>query len=95
MQAMLSQANNIKAKVDKALAEFDKKVFEYDYKNGSIITQIFGSSKIFKIKINDILIDKDDKEMLEQMVAEAINEAVLSTTADRNEISNKITSGAF
>jgi DNA-binding YbaB/EbfC family protein len=86
IQALMAQAQKAQENLSKKLAEFEKKVFEFDYKNGSIIIQINGKCEIRNIKINDVLIDPDDKETLQEMIAEAVNEAVASINSDREDI---------
>lgn len=72
--------------LQKKLDEFEKKEFEYDYKNGSVIVNISGKGIITNITINDILIDKDDKITLQEMITEATNAAIIGVQEDRKLI---------
>ena len=74
-QAIAAQAQKMQKEIQKKQEEFFKKEFEVDYKTGAVIVTIMGDSTIKKIKINPALVDPDDVITLEEMVAEAINEA--------------------
>lgn len=91
MQAMMAQAQKMQKQLQERLAAFDKKQFEYDYKNGSIVVIIKGDFTIVKVNINKVLIDPDDKEMLQDMIAEAINAAYDGVKADRDAIQDSLT----
>jgi len=81
-------------KMQKVLAEkmeaFEKKAFAFNYKNSSIVVTIMGNFKIVKIDINPVLIDPEDKTMLQDMVTEAINAAITGIKQQRDNIQNSI-----
>jgi len=73
---MLAQVQKMQKELQKKQQEFFNKEFEVDYKNGSVVVNIMGSKKIAGIKINPALIDPEDPITLQEMVAEAINQAI-------------------
>lgn len=70
IQKMLQSAQQLQKKMN----EFEKKEFEYNYKN-YINVKIGGNLKIHGIKIDQSLVENDDIEMLEDIIILAINEA--------------------
>jgi len=86
IKALLSQAQKAQGALAAKISEFEKKVFEFNYKNGSVIIQMSGAGNIRKLTINPILVDPEDKDMLEQMVAEAVNSAHKTIQNKRDEI---------
>ncbi|WP_412032019.1 YbaB/EbfC family nucleoid-associated protein [Malacoplasma muris] len=85
MQKILAEAKKMQASLDKKIAEFDSKEFEYNYKN-YISIKIKGNLEIISISIDNQLVDPEDKNILEEMVAEAVNEAVSKTSAEKNKV---------
>lgn len=88
MQKMLKKAQAIQKKLENDLAEFDKEEFAFSYQK-SVELKIKGNLEITDLKINKDLIDPNDKSMLEEMLAEALNEAIVSVQEEREEITNK------
>ncbi len=82
---LMQQAQKAKKEYDKKLAEFETKEFEYDYQNGSVIVKIGGNLKIKSLTISNTLIDPDDKITLQEMVAEAINNAIVLVNKQKQE----------
>lgn len=72
--------------MQKKLDEFNKKEFEYDYSNGSVIVKLTGDLKIISLTINKTLIDPEDPITLQEMVAEAINSAIALVNEQKEEI---------
>lgn len=85
MQKLMAQAKKMQADLEKKTNEFNQKEFEFNYKN-SITVKIKGTLEIIGIDINKTLIDPDDKTMLEEMVAEAINEAISDVSQQKDKI---------
>lgn len=89
-QSMMSQAQKMQKELQKKMDEFEKKKFEYGYKNDAIIVIIQGDFTIISCKINKVLIDPNDSQMLQEMICEAINQAILGVKNDRDEIQNSL-----
>lgn len=86
---LMAEAKKMQANIDKKISEFDQKEFDFSYKN-YVNIKIKGSLQIVKIDIDKQLIDPDDKTMLEEMVAEAINEAVLDVAKQKEKITQSL-----
>ena len=70
----------------KKMEEFGDKEFDYDYMNGSVVVKITGNLKILSLNINETLIDPTDKITLQEMIAEAINEAIEAVNNARQDL---------
>lgn len=79
---LMQQAKIMQKKLD----EFNKKEFEYDYSNGSVIVKLTGGLKIINLTINKTLIDPEDTITLQEMITEAINNAIALVNEQKEEI---------
>ena len=79
---LMQQAKIMQKKLD----EFNKREFEYDYSNGSVIVKLTGDLKIISLTINKTLIDPEDPITLQEMVTEAINSAMTLVNEQKEEI---------
>ena len=79
---LMQQAKNMQKKLD----EFNKREFEYDYSNGSVIVKLTGDLRIISLTINKTLIDPEDPITLQEMVAEAINTAMALVNEQKEEV---------
>lgn len=71
---MMQQAKKMQAEMEQQKKILDKKEFVVE-KQGVTVT-IFGSKKIKSIVIDEILVDPDDKDLLEDLMVIAINDAL-------------------
>ncbi len=76
MSALMQQAQKMQREMEKQQKELEAKLFELSSAGGAIKIAIYGNRKIQKISIDEDAIDKDEKEMLEDMLKVAINEAM-------------------
>lgn len=90
MQQMLVQAQKIQRELQKAQNELKEKEFTVS-KGGAVTVVVKGDHSIVSIKIDEDAFDKDNKEMVEEMVVMAINEAIAQIEKESAEINEKIT----
>jgi len=90
MQAMLRQAQNMQKEMMKAQDEISKTTFVG--KNGLVTATMKGDRKLEKIEIDDSF-EKDDVEMLEDMVVIAVNDAISQIDKMTEEKLGKYTKG--
>lgn len=88
LQKMAEMMKKAQREVEKKLSEFEEKTYDFDYKNGAVIVLIKGNLKIEKITINPTLIDPEDKTMLEEMIVEAVNNAVSEIEKQRDALAS-------
>jgi DNA-binding YbaB/EbfC family protein len=93
INALMKQAQKMQSDMTKAQRELEKTLFEFDSAGGAIHLSIYGNRKIEKIEIDKDAIDPDDKEMLEDMIKLAINEAIERIDEENEKIQAKLTSG--
>ncbi len=73
--SMLKQAQELKARLDKAQKELSKTIIEADSGRGAVKVTINGQQKILSIKISPEVIDPNKAESLEKLILKAISEA--------------------
>lgn len=93
INALMQQAQKMQRDMEKAQKELDQTLFEFDSNGGAIHISIYGNRKIEKININPDAIDPNDKEMLEDMIKIAINDAISSINKENEKLQAKLTSG--
>ena len=93
MQAMLQQAQKMQREMQKKQAELEASTFNIESAGGAIKIAIKGNRQIESIQIDKDAIDPDDKEMLEDMIKLAINEAIERIDEENEKIQAKLTSG--
>ncbi len=93
INALMQQAQKMQRDMEKAQKELDQTLFEFDSNGGAIHISIYGNRKIEKINIDPDAIDPNDKEMLEDMIKIAINDAISSINKENEKLQAKLTSG--
>lgn len=96
MQQMMIQAQKMQRELQKAQAELAKKEFSVT-KAGLVTVVVLGSKEIQSVSIDEDGFDKDNKEMIEELIASAINELFAQIDEESEAINEKITgrSGGF
>ena len=72
----------------------EMKAKQEELENTEYQASMTGKHEITSIKINPEIVDKDDIEMLEDMVAAAVNEAVRVVDADSDKAMQELTGNA-
>ena len=93
INALMQQAQKMQRDLAKAQKELDEKLFEFDSSGGAIHLSIYGNRKVEKITIDKDAIDPEDKEMLEDMIKIALNEALEAIDKENEKLQSKLTSG--
>ena len=75
-KSMLSQAWELKSKLDKAQEELKNVTVEASSGKGAVKVTVNGQQKILSIKIEPKAIDPDKAEQLEKLVLQAVDEAI-------------------
>ncbi len=91
IQNMLKQAQRLQQDMLKVKKEIEEKIFPGKY--SFIEVEVNGKKEIIKIKINKEEINKDDIEMLEDMLIVAINDAVKKVDKEYEEKMGKFNLG--
>lgn len=80
MQAMMQQAQKLQRDMLKAKKEIDEKT--YVSTQSFVTIESKGTKKISKIKINQDSLDKDDIEILQDLILVAVNENIKAIDKD-------------
>ena len=90
MQQMMAQAQRMQRELQKAQRELEEKEFTFS-KGGAVTVKMYGSGQIISVSIDEDAFDKDNKEMIEDMIAMAVNEGLETIEAEREAINERIT----
>jgi DNA-binding YbaB/EbfC family protein len=89
---LMKQAQKMQADLQKAQEELAKTEIEGEAGGGMVKAVINGRHEVRRIEIDDALMS-DDKEMLEDLVAAAVNAAVHRLEAHSKEQMSSVTAG--
>ena len=92
MQQMLIQAQKMQREMQKKHAELEAQEFTVT-KGGAVTAVVKGDKSIVSVSIDKDALDPDNKEMVEELIALAINEAVEQIKAKEEEISSSMSGG--
>ena len=90
MQQMMAQAQKMQRELKKAQAELAQKEFKIS-KGGAVTVIVLGSKEIKSIEIDNDAFDVENKEMIQDMIALAINEAMEQIDEESEAINERIT----
>jgi len=93
MQQMMKQVQEMQKRMDKVQAELENKTVVAETGGGMVKVTANGKQNISKIEINKEVINPDDKEILEDLVLGAVNQAMEKAAALANEDMQKATGG--
>ena len=93
MQALMQQAQRMQREMQKKQQELEAKTFHIESAGGAISIDIKGTRQIESIQIDKDSIDPDDKEMLEDMIKIAINEAISVVDAAFEKLNQSLAGG--
>ena len=86
MQALMQQAQKMQREMEKAQKDLQAKDFEIVSAGGGIKVIITGGKVIKSIEIDEDIIDPQEKEMLQDMIVIAINEAIKKVASEEQKI---------
>ena len=90
MQQMMAQAQKMQRELQKAMRELEAKEFTFS-KGGAVTVKMYGSGQVISVNIDEDAFDKDDKEMVEDLIVMAINEGLEAIKAEKEAINERIT----
>ena len=93
MQALMQQAQKMQKEMQKKQAELEAQTFDVTSAGGAIKIKIKGSRQIGSIEIDKDAIDPEEKEMLEDMIKVAINEAISIVDQAFDQLNASLTNG--
>lgn len=93
INALMRQAQSMQKQITKKQKEVEAKEFVVSSNGGAIIVTIMGDKKVKNIEIDEDLIDVSNKEMLQEMLVIAMNEAISKVEDEMSKAMNGATGG--
>ena len=93
MQQLMKQANQMQNKMKKVQEDLAERTFEGGSGGGAVQITVSGDSKVTGVQIDEEVIKSDDKEMLEDMILSATNEALKKAKETSDSEMSKVTGG--
>ncbi|MGQ9508542.1 MAG: YbaB/EbfC family nucleoid-associated protein [Thermodesulfobacteriota bacterium] len=90
---ILKQAQQIHAKITKLQEEMASRTIETSSGGGMVQVVMNGRQEILSLKIDPEVINKEDVEMLQDLIVAAVNEALRKSQEMMTEEMKKITGG--
>lgn len=93
IQKMMKQAQEMQNKLAAMQAKLEEEESEGSSGGGMVTVVMSGKGVVKKLNIDKSLIDPNDKEMLEDLVVAAFNDAKTKVEGNMNEQMTKVTGG--
>ncbi len=90
MQQMMAQAQKMQRELKKAQAELAQKEFIVS-KGGAVTVVVYGNKQVKAVEIDKDAFTEDNKEMIEELIPMAINEALAQIAEEEEAINERIT----
>ena len=91
IQAMMKQAQKLQNDMMKEKSQIDEKIFEG--KSSFVTVKVQGTKEIVEVKIDADNLEKDDIEMLQDMILVAVNDANHQIDVETEQKMGKYTKG--
>ena len=88
---MMQKVQQLQEDMKNTQAALEEK--EYKVETGAVKITITGAKEVIKVSIDPEIIDPEDPEMLEDMIAAAVNKAIKTVEDDYNAEMGKLTGG--
>ena len=93
MQSMMKQMQKMQERVAQVQAELEQKTVQGEAGGGMVKVTANGKQQVVKIEINDEVVKLEEKEMLEDLVIAATNQALEKAAVLAHTEMQKATSG--
>lgn len=93
MQGMLKQVQKMQEEMQKVQSELGNLTISEEAGGGMIKATANGNKEIISIEIDPQVIEKEEKEILEDLVVAAVNKALASAAKIAEEEMTKVTKG--
>lgn len=93
MNAMVKQAQKMQDEIVELQNEIEERDFTATVGGGAVEVVVTGKKTIKSLTIKPEVVDKDDIEMLQDLIISAVNEAVNNVEQTTEEEMSKITGG--
>ena len=89
MQALMRQAQKMQEDMKRIREEIDSTIYTSSVGGGMVEVSLYGNKSVQSVKIKKEVVDPDDVEMLEDLVASAVGDALNKIAEDeKNTLPN-------
>ncbi len=89
MQALMRQAQKMQEDMKRIREEIDSTIYTSSVGGGMVEVSLYGNKSVQSVKIKKEVVDPDDVEMLEDLVASAVGDALNKIAEDeKNRLPN-------
>ena len=93
MGNLMKQAQKMQKQMAEMQEELNKKEFECTAGGGAVTVKVNGKKEVLSITLKEEVVDKDDIEMLQDLIIAAVNEAIRQAEENVSSEMNKISGG--
>ena len=93
LQQLARQAQKMQADMEAATEELNAKEYTATSGGGMVSVTVTGAMEVQSMEINPDVVDPEDVEMLADLITAAVNEALRTAAADKEETMGKISGG--
>ncbi len=93
MNQLMKQAQKMQSDMQKVQEELSTKEYEITAGGGAISVKVNGQKQLVSVSLKEEIIDPDDKEMLEDLIVAAVNEALKKADDEAASQMKSITGG--
>ena len=90
---LMRQAQQMQKKANKLKKEYEAKEFVFNSNQNLIQLKMNGKLEILDLKINEELLDKDNLDMLQDLLTVTINDSIKKIEKEKNDPLNAATNG--
>ena len=93
MNNLMKQAQKMQKQMEETTKALEDKEYEATAGGGVVKVKINGKKEVTEVHLDEEVVDKDDIEMLEDLIMAAMNEAIRMQDEDQKNSMGKITGG--
>ena len=93
MNNLMKQAQKMQKQMEETTKALEEKEYEATAGGGVVKVKINGKKEVTEVHLDEEVVDKDDIEMLEDLIAAAVNSAVAAVDKESEEEMAKMTGG--
>ena len=93
MNNLMKQAQRMQRQMEENQKELETKEFTAKAGGGAVEVTVSGKKEVISVKLTEEVVDPDDIEMLQDLIAAATNEALRMADEARAAVMSKMTSG--
>jgi DNA-binding YbaB/EbfC family protein len=93
MNNMMKQVQKMQRQMEEMQKELEQREVEATSGGGAVLVKVTGKKNLVELKIDPEVVDKDDVEMLEDMIVAAVNEAFRKADEMMENEMKKVTGG--